>query len=457
MKFTNWEKKIEKRNTVKTRLSTPRIIALGFLGIILLGTFLLMLPIATKSGSTSFIEALFTATSATCVTGLVVVDTYTHWTLFGQIIILCMIQIGGLGFMTVAVVFFFMARKNIGLWGRDLLSESLNAFQIGGVVSLTKRLLKRTLIFEGVGAALLMVRFIPQYGIARGVYFGIFHSISAFCNAGFDLMGINEAFSSLSAYASDLYINIVVICLVTIGGLGFLVWDDLAINKWKIKKYRLHTKIVLVTSAVLLFGGAIIFYLLECNHLMADMNAKEAVLASMFSSMTARTAGFNTIDTGALTDTSKFFNAFLMLIGGSPGSTAGGVKTTSLAVIAIYAFSSWSGNSEIGVAGRRLSDDVLKKACLVFANNLLLSVIASIILGALQPIPMMDIMTETFSAVGTVGMSTGITRQLCMASKLVLILMMYCGRIGSLTFAMMFMQKKKLPPVQKPVEKILIG
>lgn len=439
------------------RLSTSRIIALGFLGIILLGTLLLMLPVATKTGGTTFIQALFTATSATCVTGLAVVDTYTHWSLFGQLVILFMIQIGGLGFMTIAVIFFFLARKNIGLWGRDLLSESLNAFQIGGVVSLTRRLLKRTLFFEGVGAVLLMIRFIPQYGVLRGIYFGIFHSISAFCNAGFDLMGINEPFSSLTAYSSDTFVNVVIICLVTIGGLGFLVWDDIAINKWKVKKYRLHTKLVLVTSAILLFGGAIIFYLLECNRLMAGMSVKDATLASLFSAMTARTAGFNTIDTAALSDVSKFFNAFLMLIGGSPGSTAGGVKTTALAVVAIYAFSSWSGNSEIGVAGRRLSDDVLKKACLVFANNILLSVVASIILGAFEPIPMMDIITETFSAVGTVGMSTGITRQICMTSKLVLILMMYCGRIGSLTFAMMFMQKKKIPPVRKPVEKILIG
>lgn len=439
------------------RLSTSRIIALGFLGIILLGTLLLMLPVATKTGGTTFIQALFTATSATCVTGLAVVDTYTHWSLFGQLVILFMIQIGGLGFMTIAVIFFFLAHKNIGLWGRDLLSESLNAFQIGGVVSLTRRLLKRTLFFEGVGAVLLMIRFIPQYGVLRGIYFGIFHSISAFCNAGFDLMGINEPFSSLMAYSSDTFVNVVIICLVTIGGLGFLVWDDIAINKWKVKKYRLHTKLVLVTSAILLFGGAIIFYLLECNRLMAGMSVKDATLASLFSAMTARTAGFNTIDTAALSDVSKFFNAFLMLIGGSPGSTAGGVKTTALAVVAIYAFSSWSGNSEIGVAGRRLSDDVLKKACLVFANNILLSVVASIILGALEPIPMMDIITETFSAVGTVGMSTGITRQICMTSKLVLILMMYCGRIGSLTFAMMFMQKKKIPPVRKPVEKILIG
>lgn len=438
-------------------MTTPRIIAMGFAAVIAAGTLLLMLPIATKEGTTSFADALFTATSATCVTGLVVADTYTHWTLFGQLVILLMIQIGGLGFMTIGMTFYFMTHKNIGLRGRGLLQESLNAFQIGGVVKLTRKLVKRTALFEGIGALLLMIRFIPRFGVARGIYFGIFHSISAFCNAGFDLMGIEEPYSSLVAFRADSLVNLTVIALVTIGGIGFLVWEDVFTKKLRISTYRLHTKLVLVTSSALLFGGALVFYLFERDNLMQGMGVKETVLSSLFASMTARTAGFNTIDTGALTDTGKLFNVFLMFVGGSPGSTAGGVKTTALAVVIIYAFSSWQGSNKNNIWGRRLEDDAVKKVCLICVNNMSLAFVASLIIGAFQRFDMMDILTETFSAISTVGMTTGITRDMNIVSECVLILLMYCGRIGSLTFALMFLKKKKDPPVQMPAEKILIG
>lgn len=442
---------------VKGHLSTPRIIALGFAAVIAVGTLLLMLPFATREGTTSFLDALFTATSATCVTGLVVADTYTHWTLFGQSVILIMIQIGGLGFMTIGVLFYFLTRKNIGLRGRGILQESLNAFQIGGVVKLTRKLVKRTAIFEGIGALFLMIRFIPRFGVLRGIYFGIFHSVSAFCNAGFDLMGIEEQYSSLVGFQSDILVNVTIMMLIVIGGIGFLVWDDIANRKLAFRKYRLHTKIVLITSAVLLFGGAVLFYLFERNNLMAGMGIKDTILTSLFSSVTARTAGFNTIDTGALTDTSKLFNVCLMFIGGSPGSTAGGVKTTALAVFIIYILSSWQGTNKNNIWGRRLEDDVVKKAAIICANNMTMALVATLIISASQSFDMMNILTETFSAIGTVGMSSGLTRDLNTLSRCVIMLLMYCGRIGSITFALMFLKKKKVPPVQMPAEKILIG
>lgn len=442
---------------VKGHLSTPRIIALGFAAVIAVGTLLLMLPFATREGTTSFLDALFTATSATCVTGLVVADTYTHWTLFGQIVILIMIQIGGLGFMTIGVLFYFLTRKNIGLRGRGILQESLNAFQIGGVVKLTRKLVKRTAIFEGIGALLLMIRFIPRFGVLRGIYFGIFHSVSAFCNAGFDLMGIEEQYSSLVGFQSDILVNVTIMMLIVIGGIGFLVWDDIANRKLAFRKYRLHTKIVLITSAVLLFGGAVLFYLFERNNLMAGMGMKDTILTSLFSSVTARTAGFNTIDTGALTDASKLFNVCLMFIGGSPGSTAGGVKTTALAVFIIYILSSWQGTNKNNIWGRRLEDDVVKKAAIICANNMTMAFVATLTISASQSFDMMNILTETFSAIGTVGMSCGLTRELNTLSRCVIMLLMYCGRIGSITFALMFLKKKKVPPVQMPTEKILIG
>jgi trk system potassium uptake protein TrkH len=252
-------------------------------------------------------------------------------------------------------------------------------------------------------------------------------------------------------------VNVTLILLIFIGGIGFIVWDDVVTKKLALRKYRLHTKLVLVTSFTLLFGGAFVFYLFEHDNLMMGMSVKETILASLFSSMTARTAGFNTIDMGAMKETSKLFNIFLMFIGGSPGSTAGGVKTTTLAVFVIYVLASWRGTNKNNIWGRRLEDDVLKKSALICANNMTLAILATFIIAASQPFAMMDVLTETFSAISTVGMSTGLTRDLNMLSRGVIIFLMYCGRIGSLTFALMFLKKKKVPPVQLPVEKILIG
>lgn len=440
------------------RLSKVQTIALGFFLIIVVGTLLLMLPIASRGGhSIGFFHALFTATSSTCVTGLVVVDTYTNWSLFGQVIILVLIQIGGLGFITIGMFFSIFLKHKIGLKERNLIQESVNTLQISGIVRLVKKIVCYTIVFEGIGAILLMTRFIPRFGWLKGIWYGIFHSISAFCNAGFDLMGQFEPYSSLTMYYDDIVINVVVMALIVIGGIGFIVWDDISKHKWHIKKYMLHTKIVLMMTVVLILGGALCFYLFERNNLLLGMDAKGRVLASFFGSVTTRTAGFNTLDTGAYTEATRMLNVVLMFIGGSPGSTAGGIKTTTMLVILLYIWANLRNKRGLNIFGRRLDEDAIKKASTVFCINLILATVCVMIMSALETVPLSDIMMEIFSAIGTVGISTGITRDVSMASKCMLIILMYCGRIGSMSFALAFTEKKKRNPVQLPVEQITIG
>jgi len=440
------------------RLSKVQTIALGFFLIIVAGTLLLMLPIASRDGhSTGFFHALFTATSSTCVTGLVVVDTYTNWTLFGQVVILALIQIGGLGFITIGMFFFIFLKRKIGLKERNLIQESVNTLQISGIVRLVKKIVRYTIAFEGIGAILLMTRFIPRFGWLKGIWYGIFHAISAFCNAGFDLMGQFEPHSSLTMYYDDIVINIVVMALIIIGGIGFIVWDDISKHKWHIKKYMLHTKIVLMMTAVLTLGGALCFYLFERNNLLLGMDAKGQILSSLFGSVTTRTAGFNTLDTGAYTEATRMLTVILMFIGGNPGSTAGGIKTTTMLVILLYIWANLRNKRGLNIFGRRLDEDAIKKASTVFCINLILATVCVTIMSALETLPLSDIMMEVFSAIGTVGISTGITRDISMVSKYMLIILMYCGRIGSMSFALAFTEKKKSNPVQLPVEQITIG
>ena len=388
-----------------------RKIAIGFFIIIIAGTFLLTLPISGRSGEwTNPVDALFTATSATCVTGLAVFDTYQYWSVFGQIVIITLIQIGGLGFITFGVGFSKLVRKII----------------IG------------TAIFEGIGAVVLAIRFIPKMGFAVGIYNAVFHSISAFCNAGFDLMGRYEEYSSLTAYSGDIVINITIMLLIIIGGLGFIVWDDIWHNRLKFRKYSLHSKIVIISTTVLVFGSAILFGIFEHNNTMAGMNPVETVLASLFASVTTRTAGFNTIDLGAMTQSSKLLTDVLMFIGGSPGSTAGGIKTTSIVVMICYIGANLNGIQGVNILGRRISEEDVKKASVVMGINMGIAVVALI-------------------AIGTVGLSAGLTRQLTTFSKFVIIFLMYCGRIGSTTFATSFIGNKRRAPVQYPVEHINVG
>ena len=442
----------------RRHVSQTQFIAYGFFCIIITGTLLLMLPFASRDGqSEPFLNCLFTATSASCVTGLVVADTWSQWSLFGQLVILTMIQIGGLGFITVGVFISIVLRRKIGLKERGLMMESVNTLQIGGVVRLAKKIIIGTCIFEGTGAVLLAIRFIPQFGFFRGLFYGIFHSISAFCNAGFDLMGGQTPYSSFVADYDDWLVNFVIMSLIIIGGIGFIVWDDLSRNKLHFRKYMLQTKIVLVTTAILVFGGGLLFYLLERNHLLVGMNTSGKILTSLFSSVTARTAGFNTTDTAALTDGSKLLTIILMFIGGSPGSTAGGIKTTTLVVLLLCVHSNIKQTYGINIFGRRLENDAVKRAGTILTINLLLAVTASLAIMAIQPLGFSDILFETFSAIGTVGMTTGITRALHPISRCIIILLMYCGRIGSLSFALAFVQSKRKPHVQQPAEAINIG
>lgn len=322
------------------KLNYTEIIVFGSLIIIIFGGILLSMPVSSKEAlPTPFIDSLFTSASAFCVTGLVVYDTFTHWSAFGQVIILLLIQIGGLGFMTIITLFLLFLKRKIGLRERRLLMESANTLKIGGIVRLIKKIIIRTFIFEGLGALILTIRFYPHMGFKDGLFNGIFHSVSAFCNAGFDLMGKYGQFSSMTAYASDSVVNITIMSLIVIGGIGFVAWDDLAKNHFSFKKYQLHTKIVLITTAALILGCATIFFTTEGNHSMAGMNVKERILASLFQSVTPRTAGFNTIAQDKLSEGGNLLTMILMVVGGSPGSTAGGIKTTTLVTLLLGAWS----------------------------------------------------------------------------------------------------------------------
>lgn len=440
------------------RLTQTQFIAFGFGIVILIGTLLLMLPISSRTGEVgNFLNCFFTATSASCVTGLIMYDTWTHWTLFGQLVLLTLIQIGGLGFVTIGVFVSIVLRRKIGLKERGLMQESVNTLQIGGMVKLAKKIVIGTALFEGTGAVILALRFIPELGVVRGIYYGIFHAISAFCNAGFDLMGYQGEFVSLVNFYDDWIVNLVVMSLILIGGLGFIVWDDLSRNGLTWKRYMLHTKLVLLSSVVLVFGGAFFFYLFEKDNVLSGMSVSGQFLASMFGSVTARTAGFNTVDTAAMTDAGKLLTVVLMFIGGGPGSTAGGVKTTTILVMYLYLISTIRRTYGVNVFGRRLEDDTLKQASSIVMINLTLALLASFLLMASQNLPMADVFFETFSAMSTVGITTGITRALNPLSRIVIAFLMYCGRVGSLSFALSITQNKRIAPVQQPAEKITIG
>ena len=440
-------------------LTYPQMIAFGYLLIIATGTLLLYLPIANRNNiSPGFINALFTATSATCVTGLVVFDTYTQWSIFGQLVILVLIQVGGLGFMTTITMFSFLLRRKIGLKERGLLRESVNTMYIGGIVRLTKKILVGTLLFEGLGAIILSWRFIPQMGLVSGIYNGVFHSVSAFCNAGFDLMGKIEKYSSLTTFSDDAVVSLTIIVLIILGGIGFFVWDDIMKNKHHYKKYQLHTKIVLTMTAILIASGSISFYIFESGNLLSEMGVGEKVIASVFAAVTPRTAGFNTIDTMALTPASKLLTMILMFIGGSPGSTAGGIKTTTLAVILISLWASLINKRNDNIFGRRLEDSALRRATAVVSVNLILTVSAAFLISATNAaLSLSDVLFEVLSAIGTVGLSTGITSTLSNFALIIIVILMYCGRVGSLSFALIFAEHRIPSSVQSPVEKINIG
>ena len=440
------------------KLSYTQIIAFGTLVIIFLGGALLSLPIASRSGeATPFLNSLFTSASATCVTGLVIYDTYTHWSLFGQVVILSLIQIGGLGFMTIVTLFSMFLKRKIGLRERRLLMESANTMRIGGIVLLIKKISIGTLFFEGLGTILLTIRFYPEMGLKTGLFNALFHSVSAFCNAGFDLMGKYGQFTSLTRYSDDIIVNFTIMALIVIGGIGFIVWDDIGNNKFCFKKYQLHTKIVLTTTAILIVLGAFLFYIFERNGNFANMSIKETILASLFQSITPRTAGYNTINLAELSESGSFLTMILMIIGGSPGSTAGGIKTTTLVVLLIGAMSSAKHTSDLSIFKRRLEDNALKRASSITVIYMFTALVSTMIICATQTFSLKEVLFEVFSAGGTVGLTLGITPSLNNLSKFIIIFLMYGGKVGSLSMALVLAEKREIVPLSRPVEKIIIG
>lgn len=441
-------------------ISAQSMIARGFALLIAIVTGLLMLPVSSQSRMwTDPLTALFTATSAVCVTGLVVVDTATHWSLFGRCVLLCAIQIGGLGVMTVMALVGMMMGRHIGLRQRTLLVESVATLHLSGVIRLVRRALFGTLIIEILGALLLSIRFVPQLGFARGLGYAVFHSVSAFCNAGFDLMGtVSVPISSLESFVSDALINLSICALILLGGLGFFVWDDLLECRFRFRRLQLHTRVVLLITPIIVLVPALLFFVFERNTSMAGMDMKTRLLASLFSSVTPRTAGFDTIPTGTLSSAGSLLTLVLMLTGGNPGSTAGGAKTTTILVLVLLAASILRREDDIHVLGRRLPDDLLRRACSIVIVYVAIALTAALMICGAQPaLPLKDVLLEVFSAINTVGMSTGITRELNTFSQLIIILLMYIGRLGSLTFALLITRASVPPPLRCPEDRILIG
>ena len=419
---------------------------------------MLMLPISSKDGQPiGFLDALFTATSATCVTGLVVFDTYLQFTLFGQIVILTLIQIGGLGFMTFAILFSMVLRKKIGLRERAFLMEAVSADRLAGVVRLARRVLFGTLLIEGTGALLLSLRFCPMLGLERGVWYGVFHAVSAFCNAGFDLFGYQAPYQSLVGFESDPLVLLTIAGLIVVGGIGFVVWDDVVEHRLNIRRYTLHAKAVLFGTAMLLAGSTVLFYILEADASFAGMTAPQRLLAAFFQAVTPRTAGFNAVDLTQLSEGGALLTMLLMLVGAAPGSTGGGMKLTTVAVLMMAVSAHLRRRNDVDLFSRRIDPETVRKAfcnC-TFYLSLMLSV-SFVILAVQQEMLMKDVFFECISAIGTVGLSTGITRDLLPLSKALVLLLMYVGRVGSVT-VFIAVSRKKTSKLRYPVEHIIIG
>lgn len=413
-----------------------------------------MLPISSVSGKvTPFNESLFTATSAVCVTGLVVHDTGSYWSAFGQAIILILIQIGGLGVITVAASFALLSGRKISLMQRSTMQEAIAAPKIGGIVRLTGFVLKATLIFELSGAVIMMPVLCKDYGV-KGVWLAVFHSISAFCNAGFDILGTDASkYVSLTQYVNCTSINLAVIFLIVIGGIGFLTWEDIYTNKLHFRRYRMQSKVILITSAVLIIVPALYFFFFDLNNL----PIKQRILSSLFQSVTTRTAGFNTVDLTALKEPSIATMIVLMIIGGSPGSTAGGIKTTTVAVLIANSLATFGRKDSSHFFKRRIDNQVVKNASTILIMYLVLSFTGAVAISTAEKIPFLKCLFETSSAIGTVGLTLGITPELGLFSQLILILLMFCGRVGGLTLIYAAISNTKKNISKYPLEHITVG
>lgn len=436
------------------RLSSFQVILLGFAAVILIGALLLMLPISSQSREvTPFSDALFTSTSAVCVTGLVVVDTASYWSYFGQAVILLLIQIGGMGVVTVAASVAILSGRHIGLGQRSTMQEAIAAPSVGGIVRLTWFIIKGVFIVELIGALLMLPRFCADHGL-RGIWMSVFHSVSAFCNAGFDVMGAaSGSFSSLTAYAADPLISIVIMLLIVIGGIGFITWDDVCRHKWRIKKYRTQSKLILVTTGALIVIPALYFFLFEFS----SYPLGERVLLSLFQSVTPRTAGFNTADISLIGEVGLLLMIFLMIVGGSPGSTAGGMKTTTLSVLVCSAASVFRRKENAELLGRRVSDGTVKHAAAIALLYIGLFLFGGAAISAIEGLPLFDCLYETASAIGTVGLSLGITPTLSVYSRIVLISLMFFGRVGGLTLIYATLGGTQKNISKLPTDKITVG
>ena len=438
----------------RRRLSSFQIIILGFAWVILMGSLLLMLPIATITGCvTPFNEALFTATSAVCVTGLIIQDTGSYWSGFGQAVILTLIQIGGLGVITVAASFALLSGRKISLMQRSTMQDAISAPKVGGIVRLTRFILLGTFLIELLGALAMLPVFCYDYGW-RGIWMAVFHSISAFCNAGFDILGTkNNLYPSLTGYASSPSINFTIMLLIVTGGIGFLTWDDIWENKWHFRHYRMQSKVILVTTSLLIALPAAFFFFTDFSALPTERR----LLTSLFQSVTPRTAGFNTVALPAMSSASQGLMVLLMLIGGSPGSTAGGIKTTTLAVLLANAAATFRQCENAQLFGRRIDCSTIKTATTILTMYLTLFFGGAVFISTYENLPLVSCLFETASAVGTVGLTLGITPQLHIPSQIVLITLMYLGRVGGLTLIYAALSGEKTINARLPLEKITTG
>ena len=435
-------KKVGKRTK---SLSATRIIALVFAAIILVGTGLLMLPVASRSGhSSGFMTALFTATSSTCVTGLILADTYTQWSGFGQAVILCLIEIGGLGFMSAASVVVFLLRRKVGLKQRMVMAQAFSVSDMEGVVRLQKWVLGGSLCLQAAGAIVLFLRFLPGYGFRQAAIWGVFHSVSAFCNAGFDILGKIAPGQSMICMQSDPVVLITLMALITVGGLGFFVWEEVAAKR-SFRKFSVYTKLVLLTSLGLILAGAALTLILEWNNpaTIGNMCTGDKILNAFFQSVTLRTAGFVSFDQGAMTEGGKAVSILLMLVGGSSGSTAGGVKTVTVVVVLLFLWSRARGRSNTEVFRRNIPREKVLDAMTVLLIVSVLAVLGSVVLCTTSGVSFVDALYESVSALATVGVTTGITARLSVISKLLMIVFMYFGRVGVLTVSLGFLMGDK--------------
>ena len=438
----------------KKRLSSFKLIVLGFAAVIFVGALLLMLPLSTTAGCvTPFNETLFTATSAVCVTGLVVQDTGSYWSGFGQTIILVLIQIGGLGVITVAASFALLSGRKISLMQRSTMQDAISAPKVGGIVRLTRFILRGTFLIEAAGTVLLLPVFMGDYG-KKVIWMSVFHSISAFCNAGFDILGTDSSmFPSLTGYSGNILINLVIMLLIITGGIGFLTWDDIYRNKMNFKRYRMQSKIILMTTVCLIVFPAVFFFACDLKNLPAG----ERLLAAMFQSVTTRTAGFNTINISEMSEASKAVMILLMLIGGSPGSTAGGMKTTTFSVLILNAIATFRSQENAGAFGRRLEYHVIKNAATIAMLYFTLFFCGGVAISVYEGLPLLDCLYEAASAVGTVGLTLGVTPGLHVFSQVVLIILMYLGRVGGLTLIYAVFSGRNKGNAKLPLEKITVG